>query len=159
MWSLMVTGYYQHGLTMTTMKKRSFHRNRGEVSNIFWTVLESIYSPAYMQIFHNFQVCSDWLYSAITHSPIISSLAGQIRPRAIVTLIALEYLKCKKILYPTYEAEMVGQSQLTQSIHSQNTLCSCCVAARERLKESWGQSLLTPLEDDHDFFLAQLLPN
>lgn len=118
----MVTGYYQYGLTMTTMKKWSFHRTRGEVSNIFWTVLESIYLPAHMQIFYNFRVCSDWLYSAITHSPIISSLAGQIRLRAIVTLIALEYFKCKKIPYPTYEAEMVGQSQFIHKI-----LCAVAV--------------------------------
>lgn len=121
--------YYQYGLTTTTMKKQSLHMSDSTGPHkmvrfliFFWTVLESSYSPAHMQIFHCFRVCSDWLYCAITHSPITTSLAGQIRLKSIVTLIAVKYFKCKKIPYPTIEAEMVGHSQFIHKI-----LCAVAV--------------------------------
>lgn len=102
----------------------------------------------------SFGVCSDWLYSAITYSPITTSLSGQIRLKSIVTLVTVEHFKCKKIPYPT-EAEMVGHSQFIHKI-----LCTVAV---------WlpGKGWRNP-EDSHYslplrmiriiFFLAQLLP-
>lgn len=69
----------------------------------------------------SFGVCSDWLYSAITYSPITTSLSGQIRLKSIVTLVTVEHFKCKKIPYPT-EAEMVGHSQFIHKI-----LCTVAV--------------------------------
>lgn len=156
-WPLMIMSHYQYGLTTITMKKWSLHMSDstgqdGEVSDIFWTILESSYSPVHMQIFHCFRVCSDWLYSAITYSPITTSLSGQIRLKSIVTLIAVEHFKYKKIPYPT-EAEMVGHSKFIHKI-----LCAVAV---------WlpGKGWRNP-EDSHyshplgmiRIFLAQLLP-
>lgn len=121
---------------------------------LFWTVLESSYSPAHMRIFHCFRVCSDWLHCAITHSPLTTSLAGKIRLKSIVTLIAVEDFKCKKIPYPMIEAEMVGHSQFIHKI-----LCAVAVWLPGKGWRNPEDSHYSPWGWSGFFVLAQLLPN
>lgn len=153
--------YYDNNEEMITLVGEDSVGKDSKVYDIFWTILESSCSLVHVQTspcFTQRSPCYLLRLTVLNHnaesSPVTTCLTKQIRLKYFGTLIAVSYYKYKKT--PPY---VWGWDCWKQSIHSQNTLYSCCMAAWEGLQESWGQSLFTFLEDDQWFILAQLHHN